>query len=195
MRIAAHPFAHSALDTRARLAVRRFGARAVLIIRYAQRVVRIHCFEVTAKPDQVRVARQHVARILGPEHPCLDSATEVTSELVTNAILYGSASKNAKIAVRIHLRRRRIHLTVADEGGTGHQPTIRRPDGDALNGRGLLIVANLARRWGWARHGSGHKIWVLLDPDHPEPQANTTPQIPDLDAFLALDSAVKPDGS
>jgi hypothetical protein len=116
----------------------------------------------------------------------------VTSELVTNAVLYGSRHADAKVRVRVRLlRQRRVRLVVIDEGGTGHVPTVQRPDGETLNGRGLLIVSALAWRWDWARHGSGHKIRVLLDPIRPGPGAVAEVARPlDLDLLLTLDSAL-----
>lgn len=156
------------------------------------RVMGVHSLTVAARPERVREVRRYVATVLGPAHPCLDAATKVVSELATNAILYGSHGAEATIKVRIRLLRgRRVRLTVIDRGGTGHVPTLRQPDGDDPNGRGLLIVNALACRWDWTRHRSGHKIRALLDPLRPGPDALmvTRPAL-DLDTFLALDDAM-----
>jgi anti-sigma regulatory factor (Ser/Thr protein kinase) len=163
-----------------------------LITGLVRRMLRLDSFTVPATPDQVRVARHRVTAALGPGHPCLDAAAEVTSELVTNAGLYGSGHANAQVKVRVRLLWRcRVRLAVIDEGGTGHVPAIQRPAGDAPNGRGLLIVSALARRLDWARHGAGHRISVLLDPARPGQDAIAEAARPlGLDAFLALDDAL-----
>jgi anti-sigma regulatory factor (Ser/Thr protein kinase) len=137
-----------------------------------EQITRVRRLTLAARPEQVRQARRYVAATLGPEHPCLYAATEVVSELATNAIVYGSAGEDATIKVRVRLLRRgRVRLVVIDRGGTGHTPGIRRPGGGEVNGRGLLIVNALACRWDWAPHRSGHKIRVLLDPSCPGPDA------------------------
>jgi anti-sigma regulatory factor (Ser/Thr protein kinase) len=157
----------------------------------------VHSLTVAARPERVRDVRRYVAAALGSAHPCLDAATKVVSELVTNAVLYGSPGADATIKVRVRLlRHRRVRLTVIDKGGTGHVPKLRQPDGDDPNGRGLLIVNALACRWDWARHRSGHKIRALLDPVRPGPDAlaETGPAI-DLEAIFALDEAMNLEGS
>lgn len=159
------------------------------------RLLEGHSLTVAARPERVREVRRYLATALGSEHPCLDAATKVASELVTNAILYGSPSEDATVKVRVRLlRRRRVRLTVIDKGGTGHVPTLRQPDGDDPNGRGLLIVNALACRWDWARHRSGHRIRALLDPLRPGPGVLVETPI-DIDALLALDEAMNLEGS
>jgi anti-sigma regulatory factor (Ser/Thr protein kinase) len=136
-----------------------------LIVSRLERLLQIHSLRLSARADRVREARRCVAAALGVDHPCVDAATEAVSELVTNAILYGSRDERATVILRVRLlSRRRVRLTVRDEGGTGHVPAIGRPDADAVKGRGLLIVSALACRLYWARQGSGHKVVALLDP-------------------------------
>jgi anti-sigma regulatory factor (Ser/Thr protein kinase) len=123
-------------------------------------------FTIAAKPAMVKVARDHVAAALGDEHPCLDAAKQAIAELVSNAIRHGSASERCRIRVTVRrCRRRRVVLTVTDEGGTGRAPTLRRADEGAVCGRGLSIVASFAARWSVIRCGAGHRVRVLLRPD------------------------------
>jgi anti-sigma regulatory factor (Ser/Thr protein kinase) len=155
----------------------------------------VHSLTVAARPERVREVRCHVTAVLGSAHPCLDAATKVVSELVTNAILYGSPSVDARVKVRVRLLpHSRVRLTVIDKGGTGHVPTLRQPDGDDPSGRGLLIVNALACRWDWRRHRSGHKIRALLDPLRPGPAALGAATSP-IDLGLAFEDAVNLEGS
>ncbi len=50
-------------------------------------------------------------------------------------------------------------MEVTDEGGPwGHEH-----DGDGQNGRGLLIVGELASRWGRDEGGAGRTVWFEID--------------------------------
>ncbi|WP_327274244.1 hypothetical protein OG609_21195 [Streptomyces sp. NBC_01224] len=47
----------------------------------------------------------------------------------------------------------------------GVQPEERRPESDECGGRGLILVAALADRWGHgARCGPGKVVWAELTP-------------------------------
>jgi hypothetical protein len=54
-----------------------------------------------------------------------------------------------------------VEVRVTD-GGSARTPVARVVGPDALDGRGLAIVAALARRWGAERVGSGHSVWAEL---------------------------------
>ena len=56
-----------------------------------------------------------------------------------------------------------IQLRVTD-GGAGAGPRIRTASPDAVDGRGLHIVAGLASRWGVERDGLGQSVWAEFDP-------------------------------
>jgi anti-sigma regulatory factor (Ser/Thr protein kinase) len=159
------------------------SALVALIVTRLERLLQIHSLTLSARADRVREARRYVGAALGADHPCIDAATEAVSELVTNAILHGSRDQRATVTLRVRLlRRRRVRLTVSDEGGTGHVPAIGRPEGDAAKGRGLLIVSALASRLYWSRQGSGHKVVALLDPWRPGPKF-AEPASVDLDTW------------
>lgn len=83
----------------------------------------------------------------------LPDAKLVASELVTNAFLHGEGA----IELRLLRRDKRLRVEVID-GGTGAE--IRIADRAADGGRGLLIVDQLARRWG-AYEGTTH-VWADL---------------------------------
>ncbi len=91
------------------------------------------------------------------------------SELVTNAVLHSrSGQPGGWFAVRATVRAGSVRVEVADEGG----PWRRERDGDGQNGRGLLIVGEMAGRWGredgagrWGREdGAGRRtVWFEMD--------------------------------
>ncbi|MFF7970367.1 SpoIIE family protein phosphatase [Streptomyces sp. NPDC007905] len=77
----------------------------------------------------------------------------IVSELVTNAIRYGSPP----IGVRL-LRGRSLICEVSD--GSGTLPRLRRAATTDEGGRGLFLVAQFAQRWGTRYTTRGKVIWA-----------------------------------
>jgi two-component sensor histidine kinase len=77
----------------------------------------------------------------------------IVSELVTNAIRYGSEP----IRLRL-IRDRELICEVADESSTS--PHLRRARSSDEGGRGLMLVAQFATRWGTRYHATGKTIWA-----------------------------------
>ncbi|MDH2387421.1 SpoIIE family protein phosphatase [Streptomyces sp. HNM0663] len=84
------------------------------------------------------------------------TAELVVSELVTNAIRYGQPP----IQLRL-IRDASLLCEVSDSSSTA--PHLRRARTFDEGGRGLLLVAQLARRWGTRHHADGKTIWAELD--------------------------------
>ncbi|MEU2420208.1 SpoIIE family protein phosphatase [Streptomyces sp. NPDC007851] len=83
-------------------------------------------------------------------------ATElVVSELVTNAVRYG----DGPIALRL-IRDASLICEVSD--GSSTAPHLRRARVYDEGGRGLLLVAQLAERWGSRQTPTGKTIWAEL---------------------------------
>ena len=104
-------------------------------------------------------ARNFVANALrrhrvAPE--TVDVARLLTSELVTNAVLHARTT----IIVSVRVTEQRVHIAVDDEDPS------RPADGAVADldthGRGLTIVAGLARTWGVEPRGDGKSIWFEL---------------------------------
>ncbi|MEU0482255.1 ATP-binding protein [Streptosporangium sp. NPDC006013] len=56
-----------------------------------------------------------------------------------------------------------VLITVQDLGAS-EIPCTREPGSDATGGRGLLLVNDLATRWGFHRDSIGTVIWFELGP-------------------------------
>jgi hypothetical protein len=81
----------------------------------------------------------------------------IVSELATNALRHAQTPFSVAIAVRGPV----VRLEVAD--GSSTLPRLMSPSADALNGRGLRIVAEFARRWGAETiPGEGKVIWAEI---------------------------------
>ncbi|MFD0279489.1 SpoIIE family protein phosphatase [Kitasatospora sp. NPDC127111] len=116
---------------------------------------RVAVFDIDPDPAAVAGARADVARRLeawGLGH--LAFATElIVSELVTNAIRYGTPP--------VHLRLIR-HSTLICEvvDGSNTSPRLRHARTTDEGGRGLFLVAQLSKRWGTRYVPTGKAIWA-----------------------------------
>jgi hypothetical protein len=73
-----------------------------------------------------------------------------------------AAERTDDTAVRAQLDGQRLRVEACDQGGLWRPPTRGLPD--EQNGRGLLIVSQLASRWGCAGHSkSGWTVWFEID--------------------------------
>ena len=85
------------------------------------------------------------------------------SELVTNSIVHSRSSEpGGTFTVCAQLGNDRLRVEVGDQGGPWHPPT--RAATDEQNGRGLLIVSQLATRWGCEGHSqTGWNVWFEIE--------------------------------
>ncbi|SOD81119.1 SpoIIE family protein phosphatase/ATP-binding protein [Streptomyces sp. Ag109_G2-15] len=127
---------------------------------------RIADWEVRADPAAVAPVRAACARTLdGWGLTDIGYTTElILSELITNAIRYGSPP----IRVRL-LYDRSLVCEVSD--GSSTAPHLRRAAVTDEGGRGLFLVARLAARWGTRYTARGKVIWAeqSLRADRHEP--------------------------
>ncbi|MEU8301659.1 STAS domain-containing protein [Micromonospora sp. NPDC048909] len=93
--------------------------------------------------------RWNLPEALGP-------ASVVLSELVGNVVRHAGTP----MEVTLTLRRSYLHLAVVD----GSQVAARAatPEVTAEGGRGLLLVRELAQRWGSVPAGNGKAVWAML---------------------------------
>lgn len=119
--------------------------------------------ELEPVPQSPAWARRFIADFCSaaglPEEVC-HTASLLTSELVTNAVVHGQTS--AKLTA--HRPNDRLRVAVRDDNpalpAVGQTPLI---DADAEGGRGLAIVSMLAARWGVEMTDTGKAIWFELD--------------------------------
>jgi anti-sigma regulatory factor (Ser/Thr protein kinase) len=108
-----------------------------------------------AHPASVRQARCAVAEALpyGLRPHLVDDLGLLTSELVTNAIRYGTRPEDENL-VELVLWPADGHywLAVSDPGtsrgaGGARTPQVECPDAESETGRGLILVDHLATAW------------------------------------------------
>ena len=116
--------------------------------------------DLAATPRAASEARRALHAFLeGTDYePRAEDAALALSELVTNAVLHG----REPLALRLVLRADRLRAEVRD--GSPLTPSFSMLDPAAVTGRGLLLVANLADRWGLEPvAGGGKAVWFELD--------------------------------
>lgn len=111
-----------------------------------------------ATPGQVREARHFLTGHLD-SFPAAGDAAMCLSELATNAVQHSrSARPGGRFSVHATLTAATLRVKVEDEGG----PWQHDPDPHEVRGRGLTIVAALAR-WGITGDGDAPRtVWFEM---------------------------------
>ncbi|MFE7358255.1 ATP-binding protein [Streptomyces sp. NPDC057543] len=86
----------------------------------------------------------------------LDDVLLCVSELATNALVHG-VPPGRGYRVRLLLGEGGVSLRVEVHDSGGGKPGVQEPDGES--GRGLLLVAAVADRWGVGERNPGKVVW------------------------------------
>ncbi|MEO3788915.1 ATP-binding protein [Nonomuraea sp. B10E15] len=102
-------------------------------------------------------------RWLGDDHPVVDEAVLALSELVTNALRHSNAKPYTLIGLTVAAAGGAVYVGVRDPGSTFSAPHIRQ-EPEAEDGRGLLIINQIAQEWGVREHGHGlgRTVWCAI---------------------------------
>ncbi|MFJ7493253.1 ATP-binding protein [Streptomyces sp. NPDC097727] len=90
----------------------------------------------------------------------LDDVLLCVSELATNALVHGVPPGRGYL-VRLLLEEGGPALRVEVHDSGGGRPGVREPDGES--GRGLLLVAAVADRWGVGERNPGKIVWCAFE--------------------------------
>jgi anti-sigma regulatory factor (Ser/Thr protein kinase) len=115
---------------------------------------------VRGEPREVSRVRHALAEALaawGVGVDDCDVAVLLTSEIVTNAILYGGPP----MQLRAQMTGADLRVAVDDGGYDVVEPVVRAP-WDAQGGRGLWMVQTLSSRWGVLDRLRGKQVWFEL---------------------------------
>jgi anti-sigma regulatory factor (Ser/Thr protein kinase) len=113
-----------------------------------------------ASPRSAAAARRFLAGELGDlyEESLRDDALLLTSELVTNAVLHAHTGVELSVVTGMD----GIHVEVTDASPEVPRQRGAPPELDALEGRGLALVAALAGDWGVRLAPPGKVVWFDL---------------------------------
>ncbi|MFI6608137.1 ATP-binding protein [Streptomyces sp. NPDC050507] len=118
--------------------------------------------DYTPTARSVTLARRRTARLVAewghPHHA--GEAALLVSELATNALLHGSM-RGRLFRVHLSLTATTFRIEVSDPRGE-RLPGLREAGADDCYGRGLLIVAQLADRWGVEPRTVGKTVFAEL---------------------------------
>lgn len=109
-------------------------------------------------PEHVARARAFVARLAGA---AAETAVLLTSELVTNALLYTRSGRGGVVTVVVLDLPDGLLVEVADDGSPDRGPGVSG-DRYGASGHGLFLVEQLAARWGYRRDGAGTTVWFQV---------------------------------
>lgn len=132
--------------------------------------------DYTPLPKSVTLARHRAHRLLTEwGHPEIAADTALlVSELSGNAVLHGCV-RDRLFRVELTLTDRAVRIAVTDPKGEV-LPSPRVAAEDDMFGRGLLIVREIADRWGVKELTVGKSVWCELDVVHQTPTAPTVSQ-------------------
>ncbi len=119
--------------------------------------------ELRAEPLSVRRARSFVRRALDERGVALetrDTMVLLASELATNAIEHGGPPTGRTVLIFLFEQDCMLRLEVHDT--ERRVPVLRSGDGVAESGRGLLVVTELATRWGIVATAAGKYVFCEL---------------------------------
>jgi anti-sigma regulatory factor (Ser/Thr protein kinase) len=114
--------------------------------------------------DGRRWLREELTGSLGADHPAIDGALQALSEVLTNAVLYGTGSD---VRVSCSFADRGVVVTVenqaAPDGPRPRRGSLGQAAETAESGRGLVLVSAYCAEWGWEETpGSGVRVWFRL---------------------------------
>jgi len=123
---------------------------------------------IPGRPEEVSGARAFVARTLSAagKAPTIDveTATLLTSELVTNAILHtASGAPGGTVTIVVVDVTDGALIEVIDDGSPG-APVVK-DDPLTADGHGLYLVQQMTAQWGYLRDLAGTTVWFHLPSD------------------------------
>ncbi len=108
---------------------------------------------------QVRHALDAVLEQWGLSEDARDAAVLVAYELIANGIDYGTENGADRLLLSALMIHDHVRVEVQD-GAPTDTPELQPPSPHAQRGRGLLVVDQLATRWGWSAEGAGKTVWA-----------------------------------
>jgi len=88
----------------------------------------------------------------------------VASEFLSNALRHARPLGSGKVLLAWDVRDSAVDIQVADGGGPT-RPYLQAPSLSSLGGRGVAIIATIAKEWGVRQEVYGTVVWATLSFD------------------------------
>ena len=117
--------------------------------------------ELPAEPHSAKVARDAVAGLDGHLGAVFGDVVLLISELVTNSVRHAGLDATQPLQLSLATKGDTVRLAVRDPG-PGFRPPQAPTDPAHVGGWGLVLVDQLAERWGVEHDGKGNVVWCEL---------------------------------
>ena len=141
-----------------RVPVDRLVAEVLAAASLAEAVIDRVAIHLEQSKDSPRMARRLVRDLVDAHHAELVAVVELlVTELVTNSVVHATSAPR----VEVELHRDRVRVAVHDTDPT--PPLPRTPELGKPGGRGMVLVDELASRWGSEPTTDGKVVWFEVD--------------------------------
>ena len=117
---------------------------------------------LSSDPRAATVAREALDALEGRvDGDLLSDLRLLVTELVTNSVRHGHGGPGSSVHVEVSVRPEVVRAEVTD-AGPGFSPAARSPVQDEASGWGLVLVEELADRWG-VHSDVRNLVWFEID--------------------------------
>ena len=120
--------------------------------------------DIPVQPDAVALARDAVVQAVARERSSaqrIEDLRLLTSEIVTNALRHAGMGSESSITVGVDISPDRVRVEVVDHGPGFDPDALPTPSAERVGGWGLVLVQELADRWGVIRDDP-NSVWFEL---------------------------------
>ncbi|MEA2133901.1 MAG: hypothetical protein QOC68_1810 [Solirubrobacteraceae bacterium] len=117
--------------------------------------------ELPAEPHSAKVARDAVAGLDGHLGAVFGDVVLVISELVTNSVRHAGLDASEPLQLSVRVEGNMVRVAVRDPG-PGFKPPAAPSDPAHVGGWGLVLVDQLAEKWGVDHDGEANVVWCEL---------------------------------
>ncbi len=125
------------------------------------RVEPLIALELPAEPHSAKVARDAVAGLDGHLGDVFGDVVLVISELVTNSVRHAGLEASEPVQLSVRVEGDTVRVAVRDPG-PGFKPPATPSDPAHVGGWGLVLVDQLAEKWGVEHDGKANVVWCEL---------------------------------
>jgi len=126
-----------------------------------KRVEPLIALELPAEAHSAKVARDAVAGLDGHLGKVFGDVVLVISELVTNSVRHAGLDASEPVQLSVGVEGDTVRVAVRDPG-PGFEPPGAPTDPAHVGGWGLVLVDQLAERWGVDREDDANVVWCEL---------------------------------